>query len=103
MSRTPKRLRPAQGYFGEGAELSDGPPRDNPPLYRAGQATPDRSQEPPIGPAGGNTRAWLVEGEAPPTRGHGSPLQRRESLRCRGRHARQQRVHADDDDGVRRR
>lgn len=68
MSRTPKRLRPARGYFGEGAELSDGPPRDNPPLYRAAQATPDRSQEPPIGPAGGNTRAWLVEGEAPPTR-----------------------------------
>jgi hypothetical protein len=57
-----------QGYFGEGAELSDGPSRDNPPLYRAGQAIPDRSQEPPIGPAGGNTRAWLVEGEAPPTR-----------------------------------
>ena len=68
MSRTPKRLPPAPGYFGEGAQLSDGPPRDNPPLYRAGQATPDRSKEPPIGPAGGNTRAWLVEGEAPPTR-----------------------------------
>jgi hypothetical protein len=68
VSRQPKRLRPAQGYHGEGAELSDGPTRDNPLLYRAGIAVPDRAQEPPIGPAGGNVRAWLVEGEAPPTR-----------------------------------
>jgi hypothetical protein len=68
VSRTPKRLRPAQGYYGEGREFGDEPPRDPSGLREGGRATPARSKGAVIGPAGGNTRAWLVEGEAPSTR-----------------------------------
>lgn len=63
-ARMPNQILPGEGYAGEGGYGDDGPLHDTPPLYRAGRATPDRSQEPRIGPAAGSVRANLVADEA---------------------------------------
>jgi hypothetical protein len=66
MTRNPKRLAPGtsrnSGYAGPGTDLGDPPPAKVYPLKRGGRAVPDRSREPEIGSACGDTRA-VVEGD----------------------------------------
>jgi hypothetical protein len=62
MAREPMPIRPAGGFAGDGTVLGDPPPAEVYPLKRGGRAVPDRSREPVIGPACGNTRA-VVEGD----------------------------------------
>jgi hypothetical protein len=74
--REPRRIEPGKGYRGEGghyAGFTDGPPQENRGLFQGGRAVPSRSEQGRIGPAGGDTRPWLVESEAPPTREGAAP------------------------------
>jgi hypothetical protein len=62
MARTPKPIGPNRGYAGPGAVVGDPPPAEVYPLKRGGRAVPDRSPEPVIGSACGDTRA-VAEGD----------------------------------------
>jgi len=62
MAREPRPIRPNQGYAGTGRVVGDPSPTEVYPLKRGGRAVPDRSREPVIGPACGDTRA-VVEGD----------------------------------------
>jgi hypothetical protein len=62
MAREPMPIRPAGGFAGPGADLGDPPPAEVYPLKRGGRAVPDRTREPVIGSACGDTR-FVVEGD----------------------------------------
>jgi hypothetical protein len=50
MSRTPKPIGPNSGFAGDGDVLGDPAPVAPYPIKRGGQAAPDRSRAPEIGP-----------------------------------------------------
>lgn len=69
MSRTPKPLGPNAGFAGDGDVLGDPSPVKPYPIERGGRAVPDRTREPVIGSACGDTR-HVVEGDTTGTAPH---------------------------------
>ena len=62
MPRNPKPIGPNGGFAGPGADLGDPPPVEPYEIRRGGRAVPDRTHQPVIGSACGDT-IHVVEGD----------------------------------------
>jgi hypothetical protein len=86
MSRSPKPIKPNQGYAGTGRALGDPPAVPPYPLRRGGKATPDRSEFRGIGPACVDTDVTAPAARIDPESNRGPQVGPIENVKTRQEH-----------------